>query len=78
MILSKIITCNCRGAGSGVALRHLLLLVRSHDPDVLILKETRVSSTFIQRFLTKNETSGFYGVFGFFGTSLSLGWNWCP
>lgn len=55
MILPKIITWNCRGVGSPVELRHLLLLVRSHNPDILILEETRVSSKFFDKITVKTH-----------------------
>lgn len=63
------IAWNCRGAGSSAALRHLILLVRSHKPHILILAETKISSNFILNIYTKthfndclvSEVIGFYG-----------------
>lgn len=46
---------NIVGAGSACALRHLLLLVRSNNPMILILVETRTSSSFIGNILSRTH-----------------------
>lgn len=68
MTLPKVIAWNCRGVGSQSALRHLLL-VRSNNPDILILEEPRVHSKFIARITASTrfnahiviEANGFSG-----------------
>lgn len=42
--LMKISLWNCRGAGNDVFLRKIKQYVRNHDPGVVVLVETRVSS----------------------------------
>lgn len=78
MSLLKIIAWNCRGIGSSNALRHILLLLRSNNPDILILEETRVGSQYVERIIAKTnftekivvEANRYSGEFGFYGTML--------
>lgn len=69
MTFPRIIAWNCRGAGSRIALRHLILLVRTQNPDILILEETRVSSRYIDQItaqtrFTASIVSEAYGFSG--------------
>lgn len=47
MFSCAIIVWNRRGAESQIAFRHLVQLIRSNDPDILIFLETRFDSSFI-------------------------------
>lgn len=62
MISPKIIVWNCRGVGSRCAIQHLLLLLRSNNPDILILEETRVQSTYITNFISKTNFDAYLVV----------------
>lgn len=55
MTLPKVVVWNCRGAGTQVAFRHLLLLVRRYNPDILILEETRLASNYIDKIIAKTR-----------------------
>lgn len=76
MSAPKIIAWNCRGVGSKVALQHLLMSLRTHVPNILILCETQVPSTTIQRILNKSHLDKFIvsEVLGFIGGIWML-WN---
>lgn len=57
-----IVSWNCRGIGSKLAVRHLLDLVKSVTPNILILIETRVSSSFIYSFVGRTAFTHFVAV----------------
>lgn len=76
MSAPKIIAWNCRDVGSKVALQHLLISLRTHVPNILILCETQVPSTTIQRILNKSHLDKFIvsEALGFIGGIWML-WN---
>lgn len=63
---------------AAIALRHLTLLIQTHKPDVLILEETRCSSSGIEKILNKikkpvaSDTQVFRVDYGYFGMSLQF------
>lgn len=59
MSFPSIIAWNCTGVGSNIALRHLLLLLQQHNPNILILVETRVHSNFIDRIRRRTNFSNY-------------------
>lgn len=54
MLIPKILVWNYRDAGSSNALRHLILLIKINSLDILILSETRCSSSAIDRIRNKS------------------------
>lgn len=58
MLLPQLVAWNCRGSGSVVALRHLMLLIKINKPDILILEELRCSSSAMDKIKQKMKFSG--------------------
>lgn len=69
MCCPSIVSWNCRGVGSRIAVLHLLDLVKSVSHDILILIETRVPSSYVSNFIGRTifthyvaaEANGFAG-----------------
>lgn len=53
---------NCRGAGSHPFYIHLMEMLRSHNPDVLALLETRVSSRHARRIVDNSHFTDFLAM----------------
>lgn len=59
MSLPTILAWNYRGLGSKYAMRHLFMLIRNHNPDILLLFETRVASDQAQVILDNSHFNDF-------------------
>lgn len=62
MLFPNIFLWNCREAGSNCFLRHVLQYIHTFNPNILILVETRVSSSYINCILHKSNYTNFLAV----------------
>lgn len=53
MLLPKIVAWNYQGVRSAVALRYLMLLIKTNESDILILEEPRCSSSAMNKIKQK-------------------------
>lgn len=60
MLVPRILSWNCRGAGSKAFLRHVSFLAMNYKPAILILLETRVNSSLIPTLLRKIHMSSYF------------------
>lgn len=67
---------NCRGESFLTALRHLSLLIKTNQPDILILVETRCPINVIDKIMNTTQFNSFVAteVVGFYGCIWTL-WN---